>query len=122
MKEGKFMSVLGVIFVCVIIIVTGQLLLKTGVGKPSGRPIPLELIRIFSTPKVIIGFLLYMFSALLWLWILQNADLSFAYPMLSTAYVLIVLSSKFILKEHVPLIRWIGVIVVCIGIFLISQS
>ncbi|MFH1562300.1 MAG: EamA family transporter [Nitrospirota bacterium] len=116
------MSILGVILICVFIVVTGQLLLKTGVGKPSGKSIPLELIRIFSTPKVIAGFSLFMFSALLWLWILQNADLSYAYPMLSMAYVLIVLSSKFILKEHVPLIRWIGVIVVCIGVILISQS
>jgi drug/metabolite transporter (DMT)-like permease len=116
------MPVLLAIFACVFIIVSGQLLLKTGVGKPSGKPIPLELIRIFTTPKVIFGFLLYMFSALLWLWILQHADLSFAYPMLSMAYVLVVLSSKFILKEKVPLIRWIGVIIICIGIFLISQS
>jgi len=116
------MSILLAIFGCVFIIVAGQLLLKTGVGKPSGKSIPLELIRIFTTPRVIMGFSLYMVSALLWLWILQNAELSYAYPMLSLAYVLIVLSSKFILKEHVPLIRWIGVIVICLGIFLISQS
>ncbi|MEW6095837.1 MAG: EamA family transporter [bacterium] len=116
------MSILLSIFVCVFIIVTGQLLLKTGVGKPSDRHILLELIKIFTKPRVIFGFSLYMFSALLWLWILQHADLSFAYPMLSLAYVFVVLSSKFILKEHVPLIRWIGVIVICIGIFLISQS
>lgn len=116
------MSILLAIFACVFIIVTGQLLLKTGVGRPSGKPILLELIRIFSTGRVIVGFCLYMFSALLWLWILQHADLSYAYPMLSMAYVLIVLSSKFILKEKVPVIRWIGVIIICVGIFLISQS
>ncbi|MEW6608741.1 MAG: EamA family transporter [bacterium] len=116
------MPILLAILVCVAIVVTGQLLLKTGVGKPSGKPIPLELIRIFTMPRVIFGFSLYIFSAMLWLWILQKAPLSFAYPMLSLAYVLIVFSSKFILKEHVPLIRWIGVAVICIGIFLISQS
>ncbi len=116
------MSILVSIFICVCIVVIAQLLLKTGVGKPSGQPIPLELIRIFTTPRVIIGFLLFIFSALLWLRILQYADLSYAYPMLSMAYVLIVLSSKFILKEPVPLTRWIGVGIICTGIFLISQS
>ncbi|MDI6736418.1 MAG: EamA family transporter [bacterium] len=116
------MSILVGIFTCVFMVVIAQLLLKTGVGKPSGQPIPLELIRIFSTPRVIVGFLLFIVSALLWLRILQNADLSYAYPMLSLAYVIIVLSSKFILKEHVPLTRWIGVGIICIGIFLISQS
>lgn len=116
------MSILLAIFVCVFIIVSGQLLLKTGVGKPFHKSIPLELIRIFTSRNVILGFSLYIFSALLWLWILQNADLSYAYPMLSLAYVLVILSSKFILKEHIPLIRWIGVIVICLGIILISQS
>lgn len=109
------------IIICVISIVTGQLLLKKGVGTPSGKHIFLEFFKIFTTPIVILGFSIYLISAFLWLWILQRVDLSYAYPMLSLSYVFVVLFSKIFLKEHSSWIRWFGIVIICFGVFLISR-
>ncbi len=110
------------VLVCAFIIVTGEILVKTGVGKPSGRTIPRELLKIFTSPRVIIGFSFNLLAILFWLWILQIADLSYIYPMISMTYVLIVLSSKFFLKEDIPFSRWVSVGIICLGILLIAQS
>jgi len=40
----------------------------------------------------------------------------------SLAYVVVVFASVIFFKESVSLIRWIGVLVICGGVFLISRS
>jgi multidrug transporter EmrE-like cation transporter len=61
-------------------------------------------------------------SSVFWLVILSRIDLSYAYPMVSIGYIAVVLFSYFVFKENVSLIRWIGVITICAGVFLISRS
>jgi len=54
--------------------------------------------------------------------VLSAVDLSFAYPFLGFTYVLVLVLSKFILKEDVSLIRWIGTIIITIGVIVISRG
>jgi uncharacterized membrane protein len=68
------------------------------------------------------GLFLYIISAAIWLVVLSAVDLSFAYPFLGFTYVLVLVFSKFILKEDVSLIRWIGTIIITIGVIVISRG
>jgi multidrug transporter EmrE-like cation transporter len=49
-------------------------------------------------------------------------ELSFAYPLLSTGYVVVLIASWILFKEQISMIRWVGVMVICFGVFLISRS
>jgi len=49
-------------------------------------------------------------------------DLSFAYPFIGLTYVMVLVLSRFILKEDVNLIRWAGAIIITIGVIVISRG
>jgi multidrug transporter EmrE-like cation transporter len=54
--------------------------------------------------------------------VLSRIDLSMAYPLVSIAYIVTAIFSYFIFKENITLIRWIGIITICLGVFLVSRS
>ncbi len=61
-------------------------------------------------------------GVLTWLMVLYYMDVSKATPFLSLGFVLVTLISRYKLKEKVPLERWVGVILVTIGLWLVSLS
>jgi len=61
-------------------------------------------------------------SLTLWLYVLSKAQLSFAYAVDSLHFVLIALASSLILKETVGLKRWLGTLLIMIGIILVSLT
>ena len=79
-------------------------------------------ITLFTNPYVLFALGLYAISVLLWLVVLSRVPLSYAYPMVSLSYVLVVLASKWILGESISWIRWVGVFLICSGVALISRS
>jgi multidrug transporter EmrE-like cation transporter len=73
-------------------------------------------------PYVLIGILCFGVSSIFWLVVLSRIDLSMAYPMVSIGYVVVAIFSYFVFKENVSLLRWTGIITICLGVFLISRS
>ena len=122
------------ILLSVILGVGGQLSLKHGVGIASAHPSTrivhsldarsiLTFLQGAATNKfVIFGFLLYLVSAASWLIILSRVDLSFAYPMISIGYIVIVVLSKYMFDEPVTTMRIAGTLLVCAGVFLLLRS
>ncbi|MGI8773631.1 MAG: EamA family transporter [Actinomycetota bacterium] len=80
------------------------------------------LVRMAKEPALWIGLTLFGISALFWLVVLSQVPLSVAYPVVGLSYVIIVAFSRVVLHEHVPLLRWIGVVVVALGIALVGVS
>jgi len=106
----------------------GQLFLKAGMDKVGyidgdrlKRPIQL-VATIGSKPQVIAGLALFVLSATSWLLVLSRVPLSVAYPFVGLTYVLTALFSKFILRESVPALRWLGIVLVLGGIALVGRS
>jgi len=65
--------------------------------------------------------MLLLFAAMLtWLVVLDLMDVGKAYPLLSLNYVLMLLVSRFLFAESVPISRWLGVLLIAAGILLIS--
>lgn len=107
--------------------VSGQLVLKRGMtalGAQSfnGSNIVDVAMRMALSPWVIGGIAIYIAGTFFWLMVLSRVELSFAYPMTSMSYLLIVLSSWYFLGESISLLRIVGVVTVIIGVSLIAQS
>ncbi len=106
----------------------GQLTLKMGmtnVGQIDGGALaqPLAMVlRVLTTPLVVIGLGLYVLGAVAWLTVLSRVPLSFAYPILALSYAITPMLAWFLLGESVPSIRWLGVAVICVGVFFVSRS
>jgi multidrug transporter EmrE-like cation transporter len=115
------------ILACVILGVCGQLLLKHGMSAERdevdrlGEVVP-RLLRAAVNPIIVGGFLFYGVSAALWLIILTRTDLSYAYPLLSMGYVMVVLLSRVFFHEAVTPMRFAGTLVICVGVYLISRT
>jgi multidrug transporter EmrE-like cation transporter len=125
MISATTLRALGLLLVAILFTVSGELFLKHGmnrVGVVHLGNLMQSLARILQTPHVLAGFGLIGVGALFWLAVLSRVDLSFAYPMLAFGYVLAMLFSVIFLKEHVSSLRWIGALVICLGVYLISRS
>lgn len=127
--KGENMAVsFAMIFLSIFIAVAGQFFLKTGmthVGRISSASIAAPIQTVMSIARVYqvwLGLLFYGLSALVWLVVLSRVDLSLAYPMVGFSYVLVLLISAILLKEHVGYLRWLGAFIICFGVFLISRT
>lgn len=106
--------------------VAGQTALKLGVSQPGASEAAGDLVSLVGmiarSPLVLLGLVLYAAGAVAWIAVLARIDLSLAYPFLALNFVLITLSSRFILGETVPFTRWMGILVICAGILLVARS
>lgn len=64
----------------------------------------------------------YAVSILLWIVVLSKVEVSFAYPFLSIGYVVAALVGYYFFGESLSLIRVAGIIIICVGVYLISRS
>jgi uncharacterized membrane protein len=87
---------------------------------------PVKLIEIgvhvFSTPSVWLGILFLSVFFGLYLVALSWADLSFVLPVTAFGYALNALFSWKLLGEHVSLVRWIGTLIICVGVAVVSKT
>ena len=119
---------LALLVVSVIFAIAGQLTLKSAmeeVGRIGAREVSAAgetVKRAIREPRLWIGLILFGVSALFWLVVLSRVPLSVAYPFVGVSYILIVAFSRLFLHEHVPALRWIGVIVVALGIAIVGLS
>jgi drug/metabolite transporter (DMT)-like permease len=54
--------------------------------------------------------------------VLSWADYSYVQPASSMAYAMVALLAHFMLREVVTPIRWVGVLVICAGVFVIGRT
>lgn len=71
-------------------------------------------------PWILLGIPMYVAAAVVWISVLSQADLSFAFPFLGLNYVLVALSARLFLGEHVNYLRWVGVGIILLGVVLMG--
>ena len=121
------LRIFGIIVASVALNTTGQLLLKRGMNRVgpsriSASAMARTLLRAALTPSVVLGFSCYAVSAVLWLYVLSVADLSWAYPLLSMAYVLVALSAAVFLGERLTPARIAGTLAIVAGVVLVAGT
>lgn len=107
--------------------VTGEMLLKVGMNRvgsldlTGAHAIP-KLIQAFTNPAVLGGFILIFGGSLFWLSVISKVNLSWAYPMLSLSYIIVVFLSALFLNEALTAWRIAGVLTIIAGVFMIYRS
>ena len=76
--------------------------------------------KVLTNRNILSGIFFFAVTFFSFLTVLSWADLSFVFPATSLVYVISTLGAKFILKETVTFQRWVGIVLVCLGVALIS--
>jgi len=101
----------------------GALSMKVGANRLSHFEFTFRwFLNLISNPYVIIGFILYFIPAVIWVYVLTKYPVSFVQPILALTYVVTPILALLILKEPVPALRWIGIIIIIAGVFIVSRS
>ena len=112
----------------IVSLIVGQILLKLGMQSLGGFSLeqlmsnPLVVFRIVFNPYIFIGMIFYVVNFLLWFDVISKANLSYAYPFLSLSYAGVVIASALILGEPVGWQRILGVLIIAVGVYVVSQS
>jgi len=91
-----------------------QIFLKKGVtrnAKASGGYLAL-----LRSAWVWLWAVCFFIATALWLVALSRIQLSYAFPLLSSGYVIVALLSTFFLKERISWMRWLAILVISLGI------
>lgn len=102
-----------------------QILLKRGMLTIGALDLTSPVATVFKVvfqPFVFAGLCVFVISMASHLFVLSKVELSFAYPFLSLAYVVVLAFAWFGFGEQVGLIRIAGVALICAGTFLVAQS
>jgi len=104
-----------------------QLMLKYGMVQLgplsfAGVNPVIKILQIVFSPWVFLGLSTFVISMASHLYVLSKVELSFAYPFLSLAYVLVAVFAYFVFREDLNALRIAGIGLICVGTVLIAQS
>ena len=111
-----------------ILAVTAQLLLKAGmtqVGHISGEQLanPVRLVvMIVTNPRIALAMPMYVAGFFLWTIVLSRVQLSFAHPLMASTYAIVPLASWLLLGETLSAQMVLGIVVICVGVFIVVSS
>jgi len=121
-----FFALIPLIILTALLNTSAQLILKAGMEKVgefsfnANNLLPVGLKVIFS-PFIMTGIVIYIVSLCLWLLVLSRVPVSIAYPMGSMAYVFNAVGAYFLFGEHLSYLQVIGIFVIILGGYLLTQ-
>jgi len=120
---------IGFFFVALTIALTvyGQLVFKWQVDLAGEVPTVFGeqigfVFRLLLNPWVISSFAAAFLGSLTWMGALTQFELSFAYPFMSLAYVVVMVFSYFFFKESLNAPKVIGTLVIILGLFIVTRA
>lgn len=114
---------LGIALFSIFLGATGQFLFRVGMiqyGRVTVTSIWHQLLGILLTPAILIGFLCFGISSLLWLVVISKWELSYAYPMVAFGYVLAIFYGTVFLHENLNGPKIFGCLLILGGISLLG--
>ncbi|MCF7969611.1 MAG: EamA family transporter [Methylococcaceae bacterium] len=115
------------IFGTILFTVYGQLILKWRISHYG--ELPLEtwdkvyfLAKLALDPFLLSGFASTLIAAIFWIAAMTKFDISYAYPFMSLAFVLVLILSVWLFKESITLNKILGMAFIVIGIIITSRS
>lgn len=122
------MNVYSTIFFTITATVVSQILTKKGMllaGRMPSKPFDI-LTFLFKTmtlnPYVLGGLLLSVLASMSWIATLSRTNLSFAYPFMSLAFPMVLLLAGLIFGETISMVRWMGIIIIMIGLVMVAKG
>jgi multidrug transporter EmrE-like cation transporter len=71
---------------------------------------------------IMLGLLCYGTSVVVWIYVLSNNEVSYAYPFLSIGFVLVAILGWLIFDDNLSVLRIVGIAFVCTGVALVSRT
>lgn len=102
-----------------------QLLIRKGmmtVGEVNASNMLQMLVPMVSNVFLWLAMACYGLSFFLWLIVLSRVEVSYATPFLSVGYVLVAVAGHYLFGEQVSLMRIVGIVVICVGVFVLARS
>lgn len=101
----------------------GQIFQKLAVERTGGGDWNSErYLLILRRPELYLALGSLGLGTAIWLVVLYQLDVSKAFPFVSLSQVLIVITARVFFRETVSLRRWVGVILIAIGIGMIAPT
>ena len=88
---------------------------------PPSQLLPLAL-KIFASPFIWLGISSLLTFFISYMLVLSWADYSFVQPASSLAYGVVALLGYFMLGERVSALRWAGIAIISLGVFVVSRT
>lgn len=115
------------IFGTIAFTVYGQLILKWRIAQYDALPLQLTekllfLAKLFLDPFLISGLASAFIASLFWIMAMTKFEISYAYPFMSLAFVLVFLFSVLVFEESVNANKVIGLSLIVLGILITSRA
>jgi uncharacterized membrane protein len=78
--------------------------------------------RTLSNGYIWLGMFSLLAFLIAYMLVLSWADYSFVQPSTSLSYLTVALLSRFLLGEYISPLRWLGVAVICTGVFVVGRT
>ncbi len=80
------------------------------------------LLRILSSGYIWLGIFCLLAFFVAYMLVLTWADYSYVQPASAFSYAVVAILGYFLLGEAVPPLRWIGILVICAGVFIVGHT
>jgi drug/metabolite transporter (DMT)-like permease len=80
------------------------------------------LLCVLSSAYIWLGIASLLAAFVAYMIVLTWADYSYVQPAASFSYVVVALLSYFLLREAVPPLRWAGIAIICLGVFIVGHT
>lgn len=98
-----------------------QYFMKVGMEKVVDYSMSWAFYKSFLNWQLGLAALLYIVGMVIYMFMLKNYSLSVVYPLTSISYIFTILLAMFLLGETVPVVRWVGILFVMLGVGLIAR-
>jgi len=104
---------------------TAQLLMRRGmllVGNVEIYNLQKSLAQMVTNFYLWVALLCLGISFFVWMLALSRVEVSYALPFHSLSFVIIAIAGYFFFNENISVLRIVGILIVCIGVYFISKS
>jgi drug/metabolite transporter (DMT)-like permease len=127
-SDGLHVKTIVLIVIMITVAPLGDVMLRKGMAQIGAIPgwAPGELFnfffRAFTSPTIWLGIGLLLGFFVAYLVVLSWADYSYVLPASSISSLIIALLAYFVLRESITVTRWVGVALICLGVFIVGNT
>jgi drug/metabolite transporter (DMT)-like permease len=128
-ERGGIDRTMGYLFIALTVLFTvyGQLIIKHEIDSVGGIPTDQSAIGylikfMFLRPLVLSGLFSAVLASFAWVAALSKFELSYAYPFMSLNFVVVVALSIALFGETLNAYKFIGIALICLGVFVVSRG
>lgn len=115
------MRTLLLVLICVCCNVAAQLFLRSG-AQSRGQGIITNAfdlkawVAVLSSVPILAGIVLWTVSTLIWIYLLAQVELSYAFALYSLNYVVTPLAARWYLQEAISSLQYVGIAIITLGV------